>query len=225
MSSGWTDRDDRNVDVLDAPERKPKDEKAKRAGKQRAARLADQRRGFPFGALALANCVAMRRRRWPKSVGATVMLLSEDVPAVEAVLKAAAAPHKRTKPATLVPFVIAGYYLAGLLSVVSRPPHAPDTRFMDLAYEADEILDERWCGVAHTLFASQRDRDAWTYNCGAAAAWIERLRNTPRRALALVRRCENPSCPKPFFVRRSARNPRFCRRPGCRQAAHRTSDE
>jgi hypothetical protein len=160
--------------------------------------LLNRLHSFPFQ---LANAITREPRRRAATPAQHVQVLaSRHGAACARTLKHSKIPHARgTTELVLVPFLLAGFYLARMLAEVARQGR-PGLGFVNIADEGRRALDEAWgsVGFARTLFPLERDQEAWWKNCGAAAAWIEKLLHAPHESVALIRRCKNPACPAPF---------------------------
>lgn len=178
--------------------------------------------------LALANAIMREpKRRSVISAEHVQALADRHGVALARTLKSWKIWHSRgsSSALALVPFLLAGYYLARMLTHIARPPHRLNVACVNAADDGKHALDD-WGTVAfaRTLFPSERDQDAWLENCGAASMWIEKLLHSRHDALALVRRCANPTCPAPFGGLRIGRTePKTCGRSRCRVALFRAA--
>jgi hypothetical protein len=193
-----------------------------RGPKARARTLKTRRGAFPSVLLALANFAlepGRQGRKWSADVGERAAQLAEDHQAIRIILQKhrQSVPSQAGPPITMIPFVVTAYHLSKILWKVARKPHRKSLAFVEATRVAQEDL-EAW----EHLTVGREAGDAWAFNIGAAEAWLENLRHVHSSVLALVRCCQNTRGPARFFLLRSGpREPRFCPRPGCRQAFHR----
>lgn len=179
---------------------------------------------FPF---ALANAIMHEpERRGAPATRHVKALGARHGAALARTLKRWRIPHELgASPLVTVPFLLAGYYLARMLEQLARA-HTPTPAFFRIRDEGQEELDTQWGSGARgvELFTNPKDRAAWWGNCALAGLLLEKLEHVSPESLVLVRRCQNPACPGPFYVLgMGPRERKTCGRSRCRVALFRAS--